>query len=180
MGDGGDELAHRREARHVGKLRLSAACTLHRHRTLGDVHGRPENLHRFARGVDDGMRHDVMKADRAIRQNDSMLEIDVTFLAHDRIGLLQERHAIVRMNALANDFLERNRRSRLVRKNTEHLVRPEDLARNFVLRPTPGMREPLTFREITFAASRAGQPERNLIGGHSQKKALDPRRKISA
>ena len=162
------------------ELHLRVPGALNCHGAVGDVHRRAENLHHFPGSVDDRMRNDVMKADRSVRKNDAMLEIDVAFLAHRCFGNLYERRAIVRVNALFNDLLEGDRCSRLVRKDAKHLVRPEDLACDLVLRPTPGVGESLTLGQVTFCATRPRTPKRDLIRRHPQKEALHPRRKVRA
>ena len=87
MGDGGHQLAHRRQPRDAGEFRLRVSQRLLGVSALGDVHDRADEFE-VAGLADVGLTHALQVLDRSVWQNDSILMLEPDSFARGALEIL--------------------------------------------------------------------------------------------
>jgi len=100
MGNGGGELAHDREPRHMGELRLGVVQGFLGLFALGDVHNRPSEFQGTG-GIGVGAPSELGVLDHAVRQDDPILMLERALVADGGVEDMHERRPVVGVGAFA-------------------------------------------------------------------------------
>src|SRR5579862_10071658 len=90
--------------------------------------------------------------DRAVLQNDPVVDFEIAFLAVRSLYCFPKRSLILGVHAAQNGFGREFRRLRIESKNPGIFAAKVDTSLRHAPRPTSGMAEPLPFLQVRLAS----------------------------